>query len=355
MFSERSGISAAGVGTLLASVLITQIVSEVPTGMIADRFSKKYSIALGKLLKAAGLAVWLVAPTFSGYLMGFVVWGIGEAFNSGALQAYLYEAVGGDKKVSYLKSASRIKAATMLSYVIAYGLTFIIGTQYQLLIVLSVIAVSFSFLLSLTLPATPSISKTNELLLGKALRVVKNSPIVKRRFYEGVLIAGTLTTMLEIIVINYRDYGVEPRVVPLIISGVTIASAFLYWSLDYYESFFRKYIISIAMILMAFFLVLYTQSLWLQVLGLFFVTRFYRITAVVQEADLQDVIEGSSRATVLSLYSLLDKLLSAGMLFAIGIFATNENIEVPTNVTIVVTILLFIILKFFERRSIART
>ena len=41
MFSERSGISAAGVGVLLATVYIVQILSEIPTGVIADRYSKK--------------------------------------------------------------------------------------------------------------------------------------------------------------------------------------------------------------------------------------------------------------------------------------------------------------------------
>ena len=49
MFGDRSHISAVGVGTLLAIWQIVQILAEVPTGVIADKFSKKYSILLGKL------------------------------------------------------------------------------------------------------------------------------------------------------------------------------------------------------------------------------------------------------------------------------------------------------------------
>lgn len=79
------------VGTVLEA---TCFVFEVPTGIVADLWSRRVSVIIGFLLVGAGFAVEGVLATFAAALVGNVIWGIGYTFTSGALQAWITDEVG---------------------------------------------------------------------------------------------------------------------------------------------------------------------------------------------------------------------------------------------------------------------
>ncbi len=346
MFSERSHISAAGVGLLLACWQITQILSEVPTGVIADRFSKKYSIMVGRICKVLCFATWFLFPSFGGYLAGFIVWGIGEAFISGAIQAYLYELNEGKKDSTYLKSYSRLKSLEMVAYTITYFFTFLIGPKFQLLVGLSVISAFVSFLITASLPTSQAIAHLSgkEILMG-ASRNLRTSPALRQKYIEGLAVAGTMLMLIELVTVNYRDFGASVKTVPLLISISTIVSAISYWTLHSYEKFFKKHVLQLLIVFLFVFVALFSTSTWLQIFGLFFVTRFMRVLNVTQESDLLEYTEAGSRATVMSSYSFIAKLISAGQIFLVGILAVNNKINLPTFWFIIGSLLLFAALR----------
>lgn len=351
MFSERSNISALGVGALLAGWQITQIIAEIPTGIIADKYSKKYSIIAGRLFKALCFSFWLFAPNFWGYFAGFVLWGIGEAFISGATQAYLYELNEGKKDSSYLKSYSRLKSLEMLAYTVTYFVTFLIGPEFQLLIILSILAMVLSTAVAFTLPTSKVIAvATYRQIIFSAKINLKSSAVLRRKFLEGLVVAGTLGMLVELIVVNYRDYGASSKVVPLLISISTLVSATSFWLLHSYEKYFERNMIFILIIFLGVFVVMFNMSLWWQVFGLFFVARFMRVLAVVQEASLMHDITPHSRATVLSSYSLISKLLSAIQIFLVGFLAINDNITTPTFWFVVASLTIFAFLRLTRAR-----
>ncbi len=350
MFSERSNISAIGVGFLLAAWQITQILAEVPTGIIADRYSKKYSIIAGRLLKALCFIFWFSAPNFKGYLIGFIIWGIGEAFISGATQAYLYELNEGKKDNNYLKSYSQLRSLQMLTYTVAYFCTFLIGPKFQLLIGLSIIMMFVSCFIALSLPIGKVISGQNmRAILGSAYYNLSNSKVLRRKFVEGLIVAGTLGMLVELIVVNYRDFGVNSRFVPLLISISTLITAMTFWGLHYYEKFFEKKVLVLLVVFTSIFIVMFKMSMWWQVLGLFIISRFMRILAIRQEAGLMDNISEDSRATVLSSYSLLQTLLSSLQIFLVGFFAVNNNINLPTFYFTIGSMSLFLVVRLLNR------
>jgi len=74
------------VGTLLeASVFLF----EVPTGVVADVFSRRLSIIIGVFLIGLGFIVEGSFPYFWTVLLCQVVWGIGYTFTSGATAAWI--------------------------------------------------------------------------------------------------------------------------------------------------------------------------------------------------------------------------------------------------------------------------
>ena len=79
------------VGTVLES---TCFLFEVPTGVVADTFSRRLSVILGTLLLGAGIGLEGFVPSFAAVLLGQVISGIGYTFTSGATEAWVADEVG---------------------------------------------------------------------------------------------------------------------------------------------------------------------------------------------------------------------------------------------------------------------
>lgn len=352
MFGERSHISAAGVGTLLALWQITQILAELPTGIIADKYSKKYSIILGKIGKMLCFAVWFLHPNFKGYLAGFVLWGIGEAFTSGAVQAYLYE-LEMSKNQQFLKKFSRLKALTMASYAVTYFITFLIGPKYQPLIGISVLTMLATVVLAASLPhSKPKALLNTKQILSEAKTTITKSKLLTYKFIRGLTIAGAIGMLIELIVVNYRDYGVPSKNVPLLISASTLINAAIFRYLHHYENFVRRHYISTTVVMVLIFIAMYPLGLWAKVFGLFLIARYMRVLDVILESDLIHGLPDNSRATVMSAYSLFKTLLAAGLIFAVGLSAINNSIVLPTAIVTVVSCAAYVILSSLRSRMV---
>ncbi|HEX2995862.1 MAG TPA: MFS transporter [Anaerolineales bacterium] len=81
------------VGTTLE---IAAFVFEVPTGIVADVYSRRLSIIVGYLLMGVGFLVEGLFPSFLPILFAQVIWGLGYTFTSGATQAWITDEVGED-------------------------------------------------------------------------------------------------------------------------------------------------------------------------------------------------------------------------------------------------------------------
>lgn len=79
------------VGTVLE---ITAFLCQVPTGVLADIYSRRLSVILGAFLVGAGFTVEGLFPIFSIILLSQVIWGIGITFMDGAEQAWIADEVG---------------------------------------------------------------------------------------------------------------------------------------------------------------------------------------------------------------------------------------------------------------------
>jgi MFS transporter, DHA3 family, tetracycline resistance protein len=80
---------------LVGSVLeLTCLVFQVPTGLFADAFSRRWSVAAGCALVGAGFILEGSIPQFTAILVAQVVWGIGATLSSGAEDAWITDEVG---------------------------------------------------------------------------------------------------------------------------------------------------------------------------------------------------------------------------------------------------------------------
>ena len=91
-------IGEHGVDALQLSLLFivwagSALLFEIPAGLLADRYSRKWLLVLSGMIKGTTFIVWWMQPDFTGYLLGFVIWGAGSSLVSGTAEAYLYDAL----------------------------------------------------------------------------------------------------------------------------------------------------------------------------------------------------------------------------------------------------------------------
>jgi MFS transporter, DHA3 family, tetracycline resistance protein len=79
------------VGTMLE---LSVFLFEVPTGVVADVYSRRLSIIIGMFLIGLGFILEGTFPIFWVILLAQILWGVGYTFTSGATQAWITDEVG---------------------------------------------------------------------------------------------------------------------------------------------------------------------------------------------------------------------------------------------------------------------
>jgi len=86
------GLSIFQISLLLSIWSALSIVFEIPTGALADCWSRRWMLVLAPLIKSLCFVTWVFADGhFWVYVLGFVFWSLGSSFVSGTSEALLYD------------------------------------------------------------------------------------------------------------------------------------------------------------------------------------------------------------------------------------------------------------------------
>ena len=112
------------IGTMLE---ISTFVFEVPTGIVADIYSRRLSIIIGYLLIGLGFLIEGFFPAFMPILLAQAVWGLGYTFTSGAKQAWITDEIGEENANRLFLRAARLGA---FAWLFVLGVTLLIGAHH---------------------------------------------------------------------------------------------------------------------------------------------------------------------------------------------------------------------------------
>jgi len=90
LFADH-GLNTAQISSLLALWSVTSFLLEVPSGAWADTVSRRGLLVLSGALVAAAFTLWTAAPSYVGFALGFVLWGVSSALESGTFEALIYD------------------------------------------------------------------------------------------------------------------------------------------------------------------------------------------------------------------------------------------------------------------------
>jgi DHA3 family tetracycline resistance protein-like MFS transporter len=87
-------IDAFGLLLVGAVLELTCLVAQLPTGLLADSYSRKRAVVAGTFLVGAGFLLEGLVPNFWSILLAQVIWGAGASLADGADDAWLTEEIG---------------------------------------------------------------------------------------------------------------------------------------------------------------------------------------------------------------------------------------------------------------------
>ncbi|HXV94313.1 MAG TPA: MFS transporter [Pseudonocardia sp.] len=320
-----AGMSVGQISALFAIWSIVGILAEVPCGALADRFSRRGALVVAGLVEAAAFALWIVFPGFGGFAAGFVLWGLGGALASGALEALVYDglaAAGAESRFAHLNG--RITAAGLLAQIpagLAATALFALG-GYGLVVWASVACCLATAVLASRLPEPPRHpgeegDDGDDLGYLATLRLGLSETAARPALAAAVLVVaalGGVDAVEEYFPLLTADLGFATAAVPVAMIVISVAGA-AGAALGGAAS--RLPVSALGVLLAVAAGALAVAGLVRHPAALAGIAVFYgvlRLVLVVVQARLQERIRSSARATVTSVAGFGTEIVGLAML-----------------------------------------
>lgn len=334
------------VGALLE---LTIFIAEIPTGIVADVYSRKLSVMIGLILIGLGFAVEGLFPFFITVLLAQVIWGVGYTFVSGAREAWIADEMGESHAG---KAFSRGTQMALLGSFIGIGISMILANiDIRLPIVLGGILYSFqSLYLYLYMPEnnfepTPTIerdtfSQMKEIFLS-GIGLVKQNSVLMIVILTG-LIFGMFSEGFDRL---WTPYMIESFVFPdlwglksvtwfgifamvangLAIIGVKYAERLT--DTNNHQSTVKTLLISNALLAISVIIFGLASTFTVAAVGFWLVSMFREVRNPIYDAWMNQNVESKVRATV---FSICDQANSVGQIVGgpvLGLVATMISLR----------------------------
>ncbi|WP_149359099.1 MFS transporter [Lolliginicoccus suaedae] len=326
-----TGLSVTQITALFIAGAITVILFEVPSGALADVLPRRWLIAAAPLFAGLAFALWVIAPSFEVFLLGFILWGFGGTLSSGALEALVYT------ELEQHGAAGRYAAVMGMAQafaVVAVGASTLLAIPamhlggYTLVAIGSVAACLACAIAGLALPETrhaaaPVLPGEEDDAPEGYLGTIRAGFAEVRADHRLIAIIGLVAiipavweTLEEYVPLLAAEHGVATVDVPWVVlavwAGVGIGGALT-------GRFSGLTARGTSILLLASTLLGVVGALlggavgWLA-MGIAF--GGFQITSVLAEAWMQQRIRGTSRATITSLAGVASEILAVLVLLA---------------------------------------
>ena len=197
LFMLHRELDLSQIGILLFLWSMMTLVLEVPSGAIADRWSRRKMLILSGLSFSLCYVIWIFSNSFWMFLFGFLLRTIGGTFASGTLQAYVFDFLKQAKAESKFEEIwGRGNALRTLGIGVAVGLGgFLSEISYELTVMLSALSVMVVSVIAYIWPEVKASESTEEVKYWQFVKnsfktVTHNRTLLQPMIYTAIVLAG---------------------------------------------------------------------------------------------------------------------------------------------------------------------
>lgn len=316
LFFIQNGLSLLQIGLLESIFHGTSLLCEIPSGMLADRFSYKTNLYLARLSSiGSSILILFGQGNFWIYAIAMMVNAWSYNFDSGTSTAFLFDsAVEAGQKDRYLQISSFLSGVaevtrTLGTVVAGFFIHGALAWTYYIAIGLSLLSILLIFLMKE--PESKS-DERNHLTLKRILEVVKQEWQEKPVLFYWMLIYQLVGTIMCMFYFYYQQKisdlaSWQVSLIMLIGSGFNLLAVYLASQIGKKWNSNQVFPILVALTGLTLLLVgLKTPFAYLSVYLL--TNALYAVYQPIYYNDLQAYLPSSVRATMLSINSMMFSL-----------------------------------------------
>lgn len=316
LFFIQNGLSLLQIGLLESIFHGTSLLCEIPSGMLADRFSYKTNLYLARLASiVSSILILFGQGSFWIYAIAMMVNALSYNFDSGTSTAFLYDsAVEAGQKDRYLQISSFLSGVaevtrTLGTVVAGFFIHGALAWTYLIAIVLSLLSILLIFLMKE--PESKS-GERNHLTIKRILVVVKQEWQEKPVLFYWMFTYQLVGTIMCMFYFYYQQKisdlaSWQVSLIMLIGSGFNLIAVYLASQIGKKWNSNQVFPVLVALTGVALFLVgVRTPFAYLSVYLL--TNALYAVYQPIYYNELQAYLPSSVRATMLSINSMMFSL-----------------------------------------------
>lgn len=337
-WKDHIGLSLTEILLLQGIFSVATLSMEYPSGYLSDRLGYRFALTLASLIGIVGWGFYTAADTFAGVLVAEILLGVSFAFISGSDAALLFETLRLEgKEDEYARYDGRMAGAAQIGEAagaLFAGVLYAAAPLSPFYIQVGVWVLALGISWKLVEPPVPQRQAVTS-HLAEALKQIRYALVDNRRLRYAILFSTVLG-----IASYYPVWLIQPTMqengVPLAWFGPVWAGANLSVALFalighriHFHLGDRGLAALFLLLIVAGYLVLgLTAGVW-SFLGYYLLTAMRGLQGPILRSHLQRSSSRENRASILSLKSLIFRLLFVGSGPLVGALADNWGLR-PT-------------------------
>ena len=171
IFMLENGLTDLQLSTMFIISSVATILGQMPITFITNRVGQRWAMIVGQILKIIAILLWLIYPTYTGFVLGMILWGVQAGFRSVAFEGLVYDSVleSGHRR-EYTRILGRKSTYESIGVALSAFGSLLMFLGYTWVTWASVFAILLSILCLILVPYRPIQRKVQKIQFKKMLR-----------------------------------------------------------------------------------------------------------------------------------------------------------------------------------------
>ncbi len=359
LFFINRGLNLSQIGLLLFLWSAMTLVLEVPTGAIADHWSRRRMLILSGIFFSVCYAIWAISGSFWFILLGFLFRTLGSTFASGTLQAYVFDFLKiNHKEVEFEKVWGRGNALRTLGIgtaVLCGG--FLSEFSYVVTAIASSLSILSISVIAFIWPEISSLSSTKEegywQFVRSSFKTVRdNGNLLRIVIFSGITLS-VFANLEEFNDIYLNFLGFPNFAIGIIFALATIGQSIGSMLAHKFKNHSWQ---TLNMVTILGFIILVAATFIkhpLMAVAILFLGILLEFSRVLNEGIIQREVPNHQRATISSLSSFVHNLIPFQLLF--GVIAGHYHLQLSYGVFAIAILSYLLVLPILNRYAKTKT
>lgn len=344
IYREKRGLSLSQIFLIESIYMILIILLEIPWGRFADKFGYKRTLVLSNLLFFISKIIFFKANSFSMFLMERLILAISISGISGCDSALLFLSL--DEKDNSEKVFARYNFFSNLGFLLAsISSIIIINISMDLAAFYTIIPYGFAFILSFFIKEVNGGNSENIGIMKNIRYILKKKHVLI--FVIGVALVTEVVQSITVFLnqgiyiksnINIKYFGLILAIIQ-IIKLISIKS----YKLTNRIGQRTTIILFVTLITITSFFLIFIRISFLAIIGITLISTSMEFIEPIFMDIKNKSIKNMNRATLLSIYSMFQSVISATINPLIG-FAADYSLEVGLIACSIISIISMILI-----------